>query len=154
MKSAIFIIYMISISCSSCMSFKSLSNINRPVHTDQDRLKAYVINVEDFKSEYKILKYSKKYDIVEDSTNADVNIELKKMMLNPIRCVTPQVTVLLFTLGFYPVRYLEGYIFEYDEIRGRKKETIKKDVVIEKSVSWFHLFSFKKNRKKAIGKSI
>ena len=76
------------------------------------------------------------------------------MKYNPIGCITPQVTISLLTLGFYPVRYREGYIYEYDEIRGSEKETIRKEVSIEKIASWFHLFSFKKNRKKAIGKSI
>ena len=83
-----------------------------------------------------------------------MKIELKELKSRPIGCITPQVTVTLFTLGFYPVRYHEGYVYEFDEISGGKIETIKKDVSIEKIVSWFKLFSFKKNRKKAIGKSI
>ncbi len=136
------------------MSFKTLSNKNSTANIDEHKLKAYVINFSELTNEYKILKYSKKYNLIEDSTNADVKIKLKELKSTPIGCITPQVTVTLFTLGFYPVRYLERYVYEFDEISGSEIETIKKDVSIEKTVSWFHLFSFKKNRKKAIGKSI
>lgn len=136
------------------MSFKTLSSKNSTANIDEIKLSAYVINADVFKPEYKILKYSKQYNLVEDSTNADVKIELKALKSSPIGCITPQVTVSLFTLGFYPVRYREGYVYEFDKISGSEIETIKKDVSIEKIVSWFHLFSFKKNRKKAIGKSI
>lgn len=144
----------VSMFSASCMSYKPVSDTNRIASNHEPPLKAYVLNAEEYKPEFKILKYSKKYDLVKDSASADVAIQLKKMKTYPIGCLTPQFTAMLFTLGFYPVRFLERYVYEYDEIHGSNKQSIQQKVGVEKTVSWFHLFSFKKNRKKAIGKSL
>lgn len=151
-KSTVFIFFVIFIFCSSCMSFKITSN--NTTNSNQNKLTGYVINAEEYKTEFKILKHSKKYNLIKDSTQADVFIALKDLTYLPIGCITPQVTLSFFTLGFYPVKYQERYIFEYEKISGSKKETLTKNIEIEKIVSWFHLFSFKKNRKKVIGKSV
>ncbi len=150
--------------CSSCMSFRPSANSIEIATGNQDSktITGYVINSNEYKSEYRILKSSKKYNLVSDSSSATLEIELKGMTSIPLGCVTPQVTVSLFTLGFYPVIYTdtdtdtdtERYVFEYDEIMKSERIKIKQDVEIEKLVSWFHLFSPKKNRKRAIGKTL
>lgn len=144
------------LSLSSCMAFHAVpasDNLAYPPQESQ-RIQAFVLNAEEFRKEYKILQYSDKYELIEDSLAARVTIELKAMEIQPYGCITPQITVSLGTLGFFPVKYEEWYLFEYNEIRGEIVKNYQQGIQIEKVVSWFHLFSLKKNRKKVIGKSM
>lgn len=138
------------------MSFRPATNTDIKSNTKSatSPIKAYVINADKYKKEYKILNFSKKYQLVSDSAAASVQLQLKEMECLPLGCITPQFTVQLLTLGLCPVIYPERYKFKYDEIIDKQKKSFQQDVELERVVSWFHLFSFKKNRKKAIGKTL
>ena len=145
MKTTLFPLLIILLLLSSCVSFKpSSSSTQIPISLKSVPIKGRVINADQFKKEYRILKSSSKFEILTDSTLSSSQIELKKMKPHFAGCVTPQVTVLILTLGFYPVRYTEKYIVEYDIITGDKRTNHTHEVEIEKMVSWFHLFSPKK----------
>jgi hypothetical protein len=119
----------------------------------KDLMPVYVQNIDSHKKEYQILKRSNLYRLVSDSTESIAQIELEDLINNPIGCITPQFTVTVFTLGFYPVRYTEKYKFQYQIISNDGSIVIhRNDLEIEKVVSWFHLFSPLKNRNRALGK--
>ena len=145
-----------TICCSSCISFKPVASYS----PQQDGFAyseiptAYVINADTLRTEYKILKASKRYHLTQDPT-AGIHIELKEMEYSSLnRCITPQITVLAFTLGFFPVKFSDTYLFQYDEKRENEKIRRQYYVELEKTVSWFHLFSPKKSKRRAIARGI
>ncbi len=136
----------------SCISYSPMSDTNKKMASEIRT--GFVLNIDDYKREGRILKHSKRYELISDSASSDVSIELKRLGLSPAGCVTPQVTVMIFTLGFYPVRFREKYYFEYNEISKGVTTCYSESIEIEKIVSWFHLFSPRKSRNRAIGKSM
>lgn len=151
MNSLLSLSLLVMLLSSSCMSYNVLDRVQEVQEPQQT---AYITNAEDRRAEAKILKHSKRYILVDDSASADVRIELSRLGIAPMRCVTGQATVMFVTLGFYPVRFYEHYFFSYAEIEGDEQRLHEHHVTAEKVVSWFHLFSPKKSRRRVIGKSI
>ena len=60
----------------------------------------------------------------------------------------------MLTLGFYPVKTDVEYEVRYEEISNGQRSTIEKSVVVTTTTSWFHLFSPRKSRNKAIGRAL
>ncbi len=137
----------------SCVSYQRVAAPEEAA-ADTPLPKAYISNAADYRTEYKILRYANRYHLVADSAQADTRLELQPLQPIAVGCVTPQFAVSLFSLGFYTVEFLEGYVFAYSEVGKEERIDYREQVNLTKRRSWFHLFSLRKSRKKAIGQSL
>ncbi len=155
MKPLIYILLMAAIGLSSCYSYRIRVDKSDAMDKDKVKLMVYVSNANQLEYEYKILKFSKNYELVQDSNLADAQILLKELKPRMgAYCATPQVVVSAFTLGFYPVVYRDYYLYEYELRADNETNTIATEVMVDKVVTWFNLLSPKKSLKRAIAKSI
>ena len=104
-------------------------------------LPTFVFKCSRLPKEHQILRKSNLYTLTNDSAAA-VKIRLREMRPLPgIRCMTSPVTVMLFTLGQFPVRTPEVYFFSFEEIRNGVSNCIEYEVGIDTRI-WFlgHFF--------------
>ena len=149
----------LAISCSffltSCFSYHSqLDKYSRQAFNEIKKPNAYVINKAEFSKEFNILKKSNLYSLTEDSTT---NLKIKLFELRPmiqVRCMTGPVTVLLFTLGQFPVRVPESYVFLFEEIENNKINSFKYELNIDKRIWFWDIFSWKKSRTRELALSM
>ncbi len=139
--------------CTSCVSYRRIPTLGEAVEKEV-LPRAYVSNAAEYRAEYKMLRYANRYHVVPDSSQADVRIELQPLQALPVGCVTPQLAVNFLSLGFYPVKFVQGYVFSYSEVSQGDRTDHREQINITSHMSWFHLFSFRKSRKRAIGKSL
>ena len=148
------LILLFAIGSTSCVSFKASSQSTEPSRTSEPAKLAYVLNRDAQRSAYRILRHSPRYEFVRDSSQAEVYLSLDSLVARPVPCLTPQATLTMLTLGFYPVKTDVGYDVRYEEISNGQRSTIEKSVVVTTTTSWFHLFSPRKSRNKAIGRAL
>ena len=148
------LILLFAIGSTSCVSFKASSQSTEPSRTSEPAKLAYVLNRDAQRSAYRILRHSPRYEFVRDSSQAEVHLSLLPLKAHWVPCLTPQATVLMLTLGFYPVKTDVDYEVRYEEISNGQRSTIEKSVVVTTTTSWFHLFSPRKSRNKAIGRAL
>jgi hypothetical protein len=152
-------LFVFMIFLSSCYSFKSLeeksgSDGNNEHSTTGTQKLAWINKSKELKFEYDVLRNSNLYRMTTDSTEAEVFIKLEEIEEDFIGCQNPQMTVLLFTLGFYPVESTKKYTFSFTEASKEGEKFFSKQISILKTTSWFHLFSTRKSKRKAIGVSL
>ncbi|WP_157974459.1 hypothetical protein [Lewinella sp. IMCC34183] len=138
----------------SCVSFRAYPTAGVDENPKASVPTAYVSNRGAYRREYRILRHSGAYALVEDSLRADRTIELLELRTPYTLCITPHVTVSLLTLGFYPVKFPERYLFEYRTFVGNDTTVVSRGVEVIKTVSWFHRLSPRKSKAQAIGKSL
>ena len=146
----------LTLQLSSCIAYRPTSLTGGKTDTHDLKLieTAYVTNRENLGREYKILRYSGLYELVPERDSATVEIELQPLPPLPMMCLTSPVVVQAFTLGFYPVAYPANAIYSYTEIKNDQEVHYTLDCYVDAIVSWLHLFSSKKNKKKALGRAL
>ena len=146
----------LTLQLSSCIAYRptSLTGEKTDTHDFKPTETAYVTNRESLGREHKILRHSGLYELVSDRDLATVEIELQPLRPLPMMCLTSPVVVQAFTLGFYPVAYPANAIYSYTEIKNDQEVTYTLDCYVDAIVSWLHLFSPKKNKKKALGRAL
>ena len=133
----------------SCYTFKVFPIEYRKLENLNVKKNAYVIN-DSLKKEFKIIKASNIFNIVVDSSNADLKIKLYPISRS-WTCGQP-LTLSMITVGQLPVYLPDRYYFKFDEINN--------DDIIEKNIElkiaqrfWFwDMFVFNKRFEEKAGK--
>jgi hypothetical protein len=118
----------------------------------EEKTKVFVLN-RDLKTEFKILKSSKIYEIVKDS-----NLALTKIKLNPIknitgfRCGNPMIGAMM-TFGLLPYFENQRFAFNYDEIKNNEIKNHNDTIEVRQSL-WLFNFVYPKSFKKQAGKTL
>lgn len=148
------LLFLLPLMC-SCFSYRTHYNkSSRDLFLSTEKPIAYVMNQNEFRKEYKILKKSKLYALTQDSSTS-VRIKLNKLQNGfPIGCATGQMTVMVVTFGQYPVEFPRTFRFSLEEIKNSNSSLIDFDVNIEKRVWFWDLFSTRKSLNQAIGREL
>ena len=146
----ILIVLLVSISLTSCYSYKIFPKEYRNFSYSGEKETAYVINPE-LKKENDILKQSGIFAFTNDSLNKDcVKIKLHPLKRN-YSCGQP-IIASAFTLGQFPVYFPDRYQYEFEEI-STSGTTIKKFELQVAERFWFwDMFVIHKNFKQKAGK--
>lgn len=117
-------------------------------------LQVFIINPEEYPTEYEILRKANIYSLTSDSTSK-VKVRLKKMYLSSwMFCMTGPATVMIGTLGQVPVRLPEGYSFALEETENGESRCIEYQLQIDKRIWFWDTFSWRKSKKKALARAI
>ncbi|MFZ4799437.1 MAG: hypothetical protein ACOYMA_18195 [Bacteroidia bacterium] len=140
---------------SSCFSYHAqIDSQTRKKFRKTEKETAYVINPKEFLTEYNILKKSKMYNLTSDSAT-QLKIKINKLIRYRFRgCATPQATVLIFSLGQFPVYFEENFSYKLDEIRNDKIKQIELKLMVEKRVWFWDILSWRKNINRELSLSL
>jgi hypothetical protein len=136
------------VSLSACYSYRIYPNEYQSFAPTEKPKKAYVLN-NDLIKEYKILEYSKIYEMTNDSTIA-LKIRLYPIRRNPL-CGEPIIASWI-TLGQIPVSFPDTYRFRFEEIVNEKIKFNQFDLKISKRVWFWDFLVFGKKFEQKAGK--
>jgi hypothetical protein len=137
--------------CSSCYSFKIYPKEYRKLKNEHTRPNAYVIN-DTLKEELKILKFSELFNIVNDSSSAELKIKLYPLEQTLV-CGQPFIISML-TLGQLPVYLHDMYLYKFDEIEKGMATQRELDLKIAQRVWFWDLFVFNKRFEENAGNAV
>lgn len=139
--------------CYSCVpSYSVLNKEYKHLKSRNPKQNVYVIN-SGLTKEYKILKKSKIYNIVDDSAKSDIRIKLNPLKNNTgFRCGNMMFGSMM-TLGLIPYKETQFYNFSYDEINGSETQSQSFDLELGYSL-WLFNFVYPKSFNKQSGKAL
>jgi len=148
----IYLPILISILFCSCYSYKIYPKEARKFAYTGEKKEVFILNPE-LSNEYKILKNSGIYKIVDDSSKNSV----LKIKLYPIgknyACGQPIIASLI-TLGQVPVYFPDRYQYQFDECSKIDTIHIKQELLVATRVWFWDMFAFNKNFKKKAGQTL
>ena len=150
-KTYLIILGFLTILCSSCYSYKIYPKEYRKLENDSPKRIAYVEN-DTLKKELKILASSELFEIITDSTKADLKIKLYPIEQSFV-CGQP-LTISMLTIGQLPVYLPDRYFYRFDEIENGKVTKRKLELKIAQRVWFWDMFAFNKKFEKKAGKSV
>lgn len=123
-----------------CIPSYSFSNKTKKEYRgDYIKVKAFVTN-KDLKQEYEILKASKIYELVNDSSY-QVKIKLYPIIedsINP-KCGNPMAGSML-TFGLLPSYFYDNYKYKFDRIKNENIDAQEFDIEMRQSLWLFNMF--------------
>ncbi|TDP59458.1 hypothetical protein [Flavobacterium dankookense] len=150
-KTHLLLVVLLATLCSSCYSYKIYPKQYRKLENKQPKRSAYIEN-DTLKKELKILAYSELFEIVSDSTTADLKIKLYPLEKSLV-CGQP-LTASMLTIGQLPVYLKDQYTYRFDEKENGKVTERKLELKIAQRVWFWDMFTFDKNFEKKSGKAV
>lgn len=150
-KTKLIVLGLLAILCSSCYSYKVYPKEYRKLENDNPKRSAYVMN-DTLKKELEILRSSDLFEIITDSTKADLNVKLYPIEQSFV-CGQPFVITML-TVGQLPVTLPDRYLYKFDEIENGNITERKLDLKIAQRVWFWDVFAFNKKFEKKAGKAV
>lgn len=152
MKKTHFIILgLLAVLCSSCYSYKVYPKEYRKLENDNPKRSAYVMN-NTLKKELEILTSSELFEVISDSTKADLKVKLYPIEQSFV-CGQP-LTISMLTVGQLPVILPDRYLYKFDEIENGKITERKLELKIAQRVWFWDMFAFNKKFEKKAGKAV
>lgn len=144
--------FLASASLWSCFpSYNTSSKEYRKVKADFPKQKVFVMNKE-LKKEYKILKHSGIYELVDDSTNT-AKIQLYPMKIYSPNCGNPMIGSML-TVGLIPSYFSYSNSYNYDLIQNKVTENHQYKLEVYQSLWLFNIFRMGKTFSNQSGKAL
>ncbi|WP_284463629.1 hypothetical protein [Chryseobacterium sp.] len=144
--------FLVSTSLWSCIPAYTVSNKEyRNAKADFTKQKAFVAN-KDLKKEFDILKHSKIYEIVDDSTNV-AKITLHPMTTRTPFCGNPMIGSMI-TLGLMPSGFPYDISYSYDIDEKNTKKNYQYNLKVYQSLWLFNIFRLGKTFSKQSGKAL
>ncbi|TXD98952.1 hypothetical protein ESY88_20765, partial [Subsaximicrobium wynnwilliamsii] len=112
-KTHLIILGLLAILCSSCYSYKVYPKEYRKIENDNPKRSAYIIN-DTLKKELEILASSELFEIISDSSKADLKIKLYPIKQSFV-CGQPIILSML-TVGQLPITLPDRYLYRFEEI--------------------------------------
>lgn len=140
-----------AILCSSCYSYKVYPKEYRKLENDNPKRSAYVMN-DTLKKELEILTSSELFEVISDSTKADLKVKLYPIKQNLV-CGQP-LTISMLTVGQLPVFLPDRYFYQFDEIENGKLTEHKLELKITQRVWFWDMFAFNKKFEEKAGKAV
>ncbi|WP_272149850.1 hypothetical protein [Tenacibaculum aiptasiae] len=150
-KTYLIILGLLAILCNSCYSYKIYPKEYRKLKNNNPKPSVYIDN-DTLKKELKILTSSNLFNIISDSTKADLKIKLYPLKKSFV-CGQP-LTVSMLTIGQLPVYLPDRYYYQFDEIENGKVTKRKFDLKITQRIWFWDLFAFNKKFEKKAGKAV
>lgn len=150
-KNHLIVYGLLVILCSSCYTYKIYPKEYRKLQNEHSKRLAYLEN-DTLNRELKILKSSEIFEIVGDSTKADITIKLYPLEKSFV-CGQPMIISLL-TIGQFPVLLPDRYLYKFDEIQNGKITERKIELKIAKRIWFWDMFAFNKNFEQKAGKAV
>ncbi len=150
-KTHLIILGILAILCSSCYSYKIYPKEYRKLKNDNLKRFVYITN-DTLKRELKILASSELFEILTDSTKADLKVKLYPIEQSFI-CGQP-ITVSMLTFGQLPVTLPDRYFYRFDEIENGKVTERKLELKIAQRVWFWDMFVFNKKFEEKAGKAV
>ncbi|WP_288447251.1 hypothetical protein [uncultured Chryseobacterium sp.] len=147
-------IYSFLVSCSlwSCIpSYSAYPKEYNHAKADFKKQKVFVVN-KDLESEFKILKHSDIYEIVEDSTHA-AKITLHPMMKRTPPCGNPMIGSML-TVGLLPSGFPYDIAYSYDLAENSTTKNYQYKLQVYQSLWLFNIFRLGRTFSKQSGKAL
>jgi len=136
----------------SCYSYKIFPKQARDFYYTGEKKEAFILNPE-LSKEFKILKASGIYKIIDDSSNNSViRIKLYPMKRN-IACGEPALGSLI-TLGQVPVLLPDKYQYRFDEISNTVIVHKQQELEVATRYWFWDMFVFNKNFNKKAGQTL
>ncbi|WP_167342254.1 hypothetical protein [Nonlabens sp. SY33080] len=127
--------------CYSCYSYRVLPTHYEEYGKEITTIDAFVIG-DSLKQELKIIKASGLFNVMSDSTEANVVLKLYPLKRTPV-CGQP-LTLSMITLGQVPVYMPDYYQFKFDEIRNNEVTEKEFTLQITQRVWFWDMFVFNK----------
>lgn len=140
--SRLLILVVLSILCSACYSYRVYPKEYRKLYSEQPRRSVYVQN-DSLSQELSIIIASNLFDIITDSTEADLTLKLYPIQQSFV-CGQP-LTFSMITLGQIPIILPDRYIFRFDEIDNKVVTERVLELKIAQRVWFWDMFIFNKN---------
>ena len=137
--------------CSSCYTYKVYPKEYRKLENDNPKQNAFVVN-DTLNKELEILVSSELFNIVTDSSAADLNIKLYPIEQSFV-CGQP-ITISMLTVGQLPVILPDRYLFQFDETENGKTIKRKFELKIAQRVWFWDMFAFNKRFEEKAGKAV
>ena len=135
----------------SCYSYKVFPVEDRNfVYTGKKQI-AYVRNTELLK-EYEILKHAGIFELTDDSTRAELTLQL-----SPVKTrygCSQGAVVTMATLGQLPVYFADFYGFEFAELKGTDTVRHQFQLTVAKRFWFWDMFCFKKQFSEKAGRAL
>lgn len=144
--------FLVSASLWSCIpAYSVTSKEYRKAKADFPKQKVFVANKE-LTKEYKILKHSNIYEVVEDSTNA------AKLTLHPMKIYTPScgnpIIGSVITVGLLPSVFPYDVSYSYDIAENNTTKNNQYNLQVYQSFWLFNIFRIGKTFSKQSGKAL
>ncbi|AYZ35352.1 hypothetical protein EGY07_07095 [Chryseobacterium indologenes] len=144
--------FLISASLWSCIPAYNVSSKEfRKAKADFPKQKVFVAN-KNLKKEFEILKHSKIYDIVEDSTQV-MKITLHPMETRTPACGNPMIGSMM-TLGLVPSGFPYDISYSYDTVENNTTKNYQYKLQVYQSLWLFNIFRLGKTFSKQSGKAL
>lgn len=144
--------FLISVSLSSCIpSYSATPKEYNRAKVNFTRQKAFVVNKE-LEKEFKILKHSDIYEIVEDSTNA-AKITLHPMETRTPSCGNPMIGSMI-TVGLLPSGFPYDISYRYDVTENSTTKNYQYQLKVYQSLWLFNIFRVGRTFSKQSGKAL
>lgn len=147
----LYLISILAILLSSCYSYKIYPKEYRNIEAAYPQVSAFVLNPNLIK-ELEILESSTIFNIVDDSTRADIHINLHPMEKSFV-CGQP-LTLSMLSLGQVPVMLPDRYLFRFDEIDKGVVTERKFELQIAQRVWFWDVFAFNKKFEEKAGQAV
>jgi hypothetical protein len=144
--------FLVSVSLWSCFpAYNAYPKEYRSAKADFPKEKVYVMN-KDLEKEFKILKHSGIYEIVEDSTNT-AKIKLYPMKTHTPSCGNPMIGSMM-TVGLLPAVFPYDNTYSYDVIENHTTKNYQFNLRVNQSLWLFNIFRLHKTYAKQSGKAL
>ena len=137
--------------CCSCYTYKIYPKEFRKLENNRAKRTVYILNDADTRTG-RILKASELFEIVTDSTMADLKIKLHPIQQSYV-CGQP-LTLSMITFGQFPVYLPDRYFFRFDEIEDGVVTEHRLELKIAKRYWFWDMLAFNKNFEKKAGKAL
>ncbi|OYU82019.1 MAG: hypothetical protein CFE23_01590 [Flavobacterium sp. BFFFF1] len=146
---------LLSVLATSCNSWQVMPREYRHVKIKSEREKAYVVNKDSLKKQYKILRKSEIFELTDDATTP-LKITLAQPSIGRLgpSCGTGAVTALFVTLGQLPIHMEDGEVFSFEENRDGKITTREFRIELRQTMWFWNMFLFDQNRNKKLARGL
>ncbi|WP_411893698.1 hypothetical protein [Winogradskyella sp. A2] len=142
---------LLTVDCTSCYTYKIYPKEYRKLENNNPKLTAYIVK-DSLKKEHKIMMSSDLFEIISDSSQADLKIKLYPLQQNFV-CGQP-LTISILTIGQLPVTLPDRYLYRFDEIKNDTVTERKLELKLAQRVWFWDIFSFNKKFEEKAGKAV